>query len=135
MARRVPFPPSSIPAYIEQSMKLFKFVCVLGHVGSQPEPGPRGPVKFDLLTGREPRRAASAQPTLTIRPVACSRPAGGRRTGQPSAGATGRHGADSDAGPGRIGPLGDHGPCHHVSPGHGTWPPHEHVQDSTARAG
>ena len=25
MARRVPFPPSSIPAYIEQSMKLF--VC------------------------------------------------------------------------------------------------------------
>ena len=27
MARRVPFPPSSIPAYIEQSMKLF--VCLL----------------------------------------------------------------------------------------------------------
>ena len=26
MARRVPFPPSSIPAYIEQSMKLF--VCL-----------------------------------------------------------------------------------------------------------
>ena len=28
MARRVPFPPSSIPAYIEQSMKLF--VCLSG---------------------------------------------------------------------------------------------------------
>ena len=28
MARRVPFPPSSIPAYIEQSMKLF--VCLRG---------------------------------------------------------------------------------------------------------
>ncbi len=27
MARRVPFPPSSIPAYIEQSMKLF--VCLV----------------------------------------------------------------------------------------------------------
>ena len=27
MARRVPFPPSSIPAYIEQSMKLF--VCLI----------------------------------------------------------------------------------------------------------
>jgi hypothetical protein len=29
MARRVPFPPSSIPAYIEQSMKLF--VCLPGY--------------------------------------------------------------------------------------------------------
>ena len=31
MARRVPFPPSSIPAYIEQSMKLI--VCLLGAGG------------------------------------------------------------------------------------------------------
>jgi hypothetical protein len=31
MARRVPFPPSSIPAYIEQSMKLF--VCLAERPG------------------------------------------------------------------------------------------------------
>ncbi len=52
-----------------------------------------GPVKFDFLTGREPHRAASAQLTLIIRPVACSHPAGGVRTGPPPAGATGRHDA------------------------------------------
>ncbi len=51
------------------------------------------------------------------------------------AGATGHLDADSDAGSGRIGSLVDHGPCHHVSPGHGIWPLHEHDQDSMARAG
>ena len=51
------------------------------------------------------------------------------------AGAIGLLNADSDAGPGRLGSLGDHGPCHHVSPGHGIRPPHEHDQDSTAQAG
>ncbi len=34
MARRVPFPPSSIPAYIEQSMKLF--VCLISDIRSLP---------------------------------------------------------------------------------------------------
>ncbi len=31
MARRVPFPPSSIPAYIEQSMKLFVCMGAVDH--------------------------------------------------------------------------------------------------------
>jgi hypothetical protein len=35
MARRVPFPPSSIPAYIEQSMKLI--VCPVSYHNLRPE--------------------------------------------------------------------------------------------------
>ena len=42
--------------------------------------------------------ANAAQLTRIIRPVACSRPAGGVRAGPPSAGATGCHCGDSDAG-------------------------------------
>ena len=67
--------------------------------------------------------------------MAYSRPAGGVRTGPLLAGAIGLLDADSDAGPGRVGSLGGHGQCHHVSPCHGTWPPHEHGQFTTARAG
>jgi hypothetical protein len=76
----------------------------------------RAPVKRGVLTARDPRWAAPDQPT---RPLARSRPAGGVRMGPPPAGATGHLDADSDAGSGRIGLFVDHGPCRHVSPGHG----------------
>jgi hypothetical protein len=85
----------------------------------------RVPVKCGALTARDSRWAAPDQPT---RPLARSRPAGGARTGPPPAGSTGRLDADSDAGSGRSGSLVDHGPCHHVIPGHGIWPLHEHDQ-------
>ena len=70
----------------------------LGPAGSLPEPGLLGPVKFDYLTSRVPRRADPGPTTLIPRPVARSRPAGGVRVGSPPAGATGCHGPDSDAG-------------------------------------
>ena len=51
------------------------------------------------------------------------------------AGASGHLAAVSDAGSGRTRlPVG-HGQCHHVSRGHGTWPPHEHDLTSIARTG
>ncbi len=74
------------------------------------------PVKRGALTARDSRWAAPDQPT---RPLARSRPAGGARLGPLPAGPAGRLDADSDAGSGRIGLLVDHGPCRHVSPGHG----------------
>ncbi len=62
--------------------------------GSQPEPGPRDPVKFDDLTGWEPRRADSAQPTLITLPVARASLAGGDAAGRTAD----YHSRDSEAG-------------------------------------
>ncbi len=53
MARRAPFPPSSIPAYIEQSMKLF--VCLQNH---SPAPAARM-ISYVLCYRGKPYRSDS----------------------------------------------------------------------------
>ncbi len=97
--------------------------CALGHVGSQLEPGPRGPIKFVDLTGRELRRAASAQLTLIIRPVARSMLAGGVDAGR----AADYRSCDSEAGgpgagPGRTRSAGFKVFTGSVDSGHGSGP-------------
>jgi hypothetical protein len=66
MARRVPFPPSSIPAYIEQSMKLF--VCLSAPPGPAARTVPPTPHSLGACTAPPPRRRPipGSPPCITL---------------------------------------------------------------------